>query len=143
MENKMNLTFLGILAFSTISALILILNAVSSTGMPFYVALIGVMGFGGFLALFIFARADFRYIVYHTKAKSSGPATLVELDSGLTTIYLGIKAPGQSSMTVDLQEIPVTTLFFGRWSVYGDKRSSIQLWQDHPLFGGGWYFTQH
>ena len=140
MKNKMNLTFLGILAFSMISALILILNAVSS--MPFYVALIGVMGFGGFLALFIFARADFRYVVYHTNAISSGPATLVELDSGLKTIYLGIKAPAHS-ITVDLQDIPVTTLFFGRWRMYGDKGSSILLWQDLPIFGGRWYYTKH
>jgi len=134
-KNKMNLTFLGILAFSMISALILILNAVSS--MPFYVALIGVMGFGGFLALFIFARADFRYVVYHTNAISSGPVMVVKIDDILNVLF------GHQILVLDLSKTPVSTLFFGRWRVYGDKRSSIQIWQDLPIFGGRWYYTKH
>ncbi|HCQ31120.1 TPA: hypothetical protein DIU27_01890 [Candidatus Collierbacteria bacterium] len=141
MKSKINLTFLAILAFSVISTLILTLNTISS-GVPIYGAIAGVVAFGGFLYLFIFSRADFRYVVYHTNAKVSGPATLVELDSGLTTIYLGIRTPAQS-ITVDLQAIPKSALYFGRWEVYGEKDSKLVLWHDHTLFGGGWYYTQH
>lgn len=143
MKNKMNLTFLAILVVSVVSALVLLLHpAPFSTEMPIYSALIGVVGFGGFLSLYIFARTNFSYVLYHAKFVAAGSATVIELDSGLTTIHLGIKAPAKK-ITVDLQELPKTTLFFGRWEVYSDKSSGYEFWHDHTLFGGNWYYILH
>lgn len=86
---------------------------------------------------------DFEYVRrHHQSATKSGVAKLQTMGD-LTIVYLGPRSLiTENRIIIVLEELPKTTRYLGRWSVYTcqHRGAQIELWHDLYTLGGQWYY---
>lgn len=90
-----------------------------------------------------FANASFGHVMKRvTNWNNYGNANLVNHEAG-NKGSLGVQVGPTGTHIVYLEDLPHTTLFYGRWTVYRSDALSIEIWHDHFMFGGNWYYIQY
>ena len=143
MKPNLKTTALGTIAVLVVAAIYIYFLYTPVT--PFVVSLYVMAAFciGLNVWLYLFANSDFEYIQKRaTNKRNAGKATATQLDQ-FTSFQLGSRSSGNVTVVLNINELPKVNLFYGRWTVYHSELNRLELWHDHSLFGGSWYFIQY
>ncbi|HBC45205.1 TPA: hypothetical protein DCZ81_03500, partial [Candidatus Collierbacteria bacterium] len=95
--------------------------------------------------MYAFASFDFQYIQKQAKPWISvGSAeTITTTYSHLIKFWLGVQSSDVKEVIVNLKNLPRTSYFLGRWTVYLRESDRLELWHDHAMFGDQWYYIKY
>ena len=120
---------------------ILFVNFLSPSNSFFVpVNIIGVLTVIAYLWLFVFSTLDIKFVRKHTHGwTASGKATVWSTE----VEYVDFKLDSFMHVKTFLSVRPKKSRFMGRWTVYSLEEKGFELWHDHFIFGGQWYYFKY